>query len=212
MKKCIGLFLLILIFGTSGGAYIAHADEDHHEYYEEHEKHDEKEHDHDEKEHDDDEEEYENNYDNGYSEDNTYTSEQGGWNIWTRSLVQNTDTLPIKKAKKATFKIDNKTLGFYIIPKNGELFVPAQKLTKALGGQSTYYETSKILITKIKDHQLIFRADTNVVYENMFKTPMSAKAFHFSKDIYVPVSVILNSFGYSIDWQEQQQQFICQTI
>lgn len=195
----------MLIIGTSGGAYTAHADDDHHEYYEEHENHDEKD-------HDDDENEYENNYDSGYSEDNTFTSEQGQWNIWTRSLVQNIDLLPFNEAKKVTFKIENKAVEIYVIPKNGELFVPAQKLTKALGGQSTYYETSKILDTKMKEHQLIFRANTNVVFENKFKTPMPAKAFHFSKDIYVPASVILNSFGYSIDWKEGQQQFICQIL
>ena len=206
MKKSIGLFLFILILGISGGAYIAHADDDHHEYYEEHENHEEKE--HDKKEHD----KYENKYDNGYSEENTNTSEQGQWNIWTRSLVQNIDTLPFNNARKATFKIDNNTLKLYVIPKNGELFVPAQKIAQALGGQATYYETSKIMDIKLKDQQLIFRANTNVMYENMYKTPMPGKAFHFSKDIYVPASVILNSFGYSIEWQEKQQQFICQLI
>lgn len=191
------------MIGASNGAFIAHADDDHQEYYEEHVNHDEKE-------HVDYNKEYE--HDDYKDEDSTYTSEQGQWNIWTRSLVQNIDTLPINEAKKATFNIENKNIELYVIPKNGELFVPAQKLTKAIGGQSTYYETSKILDIKLKEHQLIFRANTNVVYENMYKTPMSAKAFHFSKDIYVPVSVILNSFGYSIDWHEKQQRFICQSL
>jgi len=213
VKKSIWMITPIMIFCLLGGQYIAHADDDddgneHHEkpeHYEEQYKHD----DHDEEQ--DDDKYYEEN--NQYTEDNSNTVEQGQWNIWTRSITDHTNsTLPFKDAKTATFKIDNNTFKLYVIPKKGEIFVPAGKLTKLLGGQSKYYKKSKIIDVKVNGNQLIFRANTNVAYENLVKTPIPAKAYEFNHDIYVPVSVVLNSLGYSIDWQEETQQFISQAL
>lgn len=214
VKKSIWMLTPIMVFSLLGGQYIAHADDD--EGYEHHEKPEhveEYEHDDQEDEYDDHDEDkyYEEN--NQYAEDNTNTDLQGQWNIWTRSTTDNTNSkLPFKDAKTATFKIDNNTFKLYVVPKKGELFVPAGKLTKILGGQSTYYKNSKIIDTNVNGNQLIFRANTNVVYENLTKTPIPAKSFEYKDDIYVPVSVILNSLGYSIDWQEGTQQFICQVL
>lgn len=222
MKKSIWILTPIMIFSLLGGQYIAQADDD--EGYEHHEKsgdfngyehdddHDEDKYDdHDEYEHEDHDEDkyYEEN--NQYAENNTVTQSQ--WNIWTRTATVNTDsTLPFKDAKTATFKIDNNTFKLYVVPKKGELFVPAGKLTTKLGGKSKFYKDSKIIDTNVNGNQLIFRANTNVVYENLIKTPIPAKSFEYKDDIYVPVSVILNSLGYSIDWQEGTQQFICQVL
>lgn len=219
MKKRIWILTPIMMFSLLGGQYIAQADDD--EGYEHHEKskyfdgfeHDDHDHDkydkHDEYEHDDDHDEHdEEKY---YEENNTVT--QGQWNIWTRTATVNNDsTLPFKDAKTATFKIDNQTFQLYVVPKKGEVFVPAGKLTTKLGGNSKYYKDSKIMKTNINGNELIFRANTNVVYENLVKTPIPAKSFIYKDDIYVPISVILNSLGYSIDWQEDTQQFVCQAL
>ncbi|WP_102691001.1 stalk domain-containing protein [Rummeliibacillus pycnus] len=208
MKKSLWMITPIMIFSLLGGQYIAHADDD--DGYEHHEKneHFDEEYEHD---HDDEDKYYEENYQN--AEDKLNTVEQGQWNIWTRSITDHTNsTLPFKEAKIATFNIDNNTFKLYVVPKKGELFVPAGKLTKLLGGQSTYYKNSKIIDTNVNGNQLIFRANTNVVYENLTKTPIPAKTFEYKHDIYVPVSVILNSLGYSIDWQQGTQQFLCQVL
>lgn len=208
MKKSLWMITPIMIFSLLGGQYIAQADDD--DGYEHHEKneHFDEEYEHD---HDDEDKYYEENYQN--AEDKLNTVEQGQWNIWTRSITDHTNsTLPFKEAKIATFNIDNNTFKLYVVPKKGELFVPAGKLTKLLGGQSTYYKNSKIIDTNVNGNQLIFRANTNVVYENLTKTPIPAKTFEYKHDIYVPVSVILNSLGYSIDWQQGTQQFLCQVL
>ncbi|MBO2536097.1 copper amine oxidase N-terminal domain-containing protein [Rummeliibacillus suwonensis] len=218
MKKKIVFFIISLVTTLSIGQYIVHADDDDHEYYEKYENHGEKEEHHkdydgenDEKWDDEDEEYYE---DDGYYEDeeNDGLAEQGKWNLWTRSMVQNDGVLPFNDSKTVNFAIEGKTIKCYVIPKNGDVFVPVQKLTEALGGQVTYYKTSKIMDAKLKDEQLIFRVNTNVVYENLTKTPMTSKTFLFNKDVYVPASVLLNAYGYSVDWQEEKQQFICQSL
>ena len=218
MKKRIWILTPIMMFSLLGGQYIAQADDDegyeHHEkskYFDgfEHDDHDDDEYDHDDHHHHNEDKYYEEN--NQYTENNTDT--QGQWNIWTRTATVNTDsTLPFKDAKTATFKVDNNTFKLYVIPKKGELFVPAGKLTTKLGGKSKYYKNSKIINTNVNGSQLIFRANTNVVYENLVKTPIPAKSFIYKDDIYVPISVILNSLGYSIDWQEDTQQFVCQAL
>lgn len=218
LKKKIVFFIISLVTTLSIGQYIVHADDDDHEYYEKYENHGEKEEHHkdydgenDEKWDDEDEEYYE---DDGYYEDeeNDGLAEQGKWNLWTRSMVQNDGVLPFNDSKTVNFAIEGKTIKCYVIPKNGDVFVPVQKLTEALGGQVTYYKTSKIMDAKLKDEQLIFRVNTNVVYENLTKTPMTSKTFLFNKDVYVPASVLLNAYGYSVDWQEEKQQFICQSL
>lgn len=218
MKKSIWILTPIMIFSLLGGQYIAQAHDDegyeHHEkskYFDEyeHDDHDDDEYDHDDHHHHNEDKYYEEN--NQYTENNTVT--QGQWNIWTRTATVNNDsTLPFKDAKTATFKIDNQTFQLYVVPKKGEVFVPAGKLTTKLGGNSKYYKDSKIMKTNINGNELIFRANTNVVYENLVKTPIPAKSFIYKDDIYVPISVILNSLGYSIDWQEDTQQFVCQAL
>ncbi len=219
LKKKIVFFIISLVTTLSIGQYIVHADDDDHEYYEKYENHGEKEEHHkdyngenDEKWDDDEDEEY--YEDDGYYEDeeNDSLAEQGKWNLWTRSMVQNDGVLPFNDSKTVNFAIEGKTIKCYVIPKNGDVFLPVQKLTEALGGQVTYYKTSKIMDAKLKDEQLIFRVNTNVVYENLTKTPMTSKTFLFNKDVYVPASVLLNAYGYSVDWQEEKQQFICQSL
>lgn len=190
MKQSVWMITPIIIFSLLGGQYIAHADDDD-EY--------------------DEDKYYEEN--NQYLEYNSNIVGQGQWNIWTRSITDNTNsTLPFEDAKTATFKIDNHTFKLYVIPKKGEIFVPAGKLTKLVDGQSKYYKNSKIIDLEVNGNRLIFRAETNVVYENLIKTPMSAKAYEFNHDIYVPVSVVINSLGYSIEWKEETQQFICREL
>lgn len=208
------------MFSLLGGQYIAQADDDegyeHHKiskYFDGYDHDDHHDHDkydkHDEYEHDDDHDEHDE--DKYYEENNTVT--QGQWNIWTRTATVNTgSSLPFKDSKIATFKIDNQTFQLYVVPKKGEVFVPAGKLTTKLGGNSKYYKDSKIMKTNINGNELIFRANTNVVYENLVKTPIPAKSFSYKDDIYVPISMILNSLGYSIDWQEDTQQFVCQVL
>lgn len=218
LKKKIVFFIISLVTTLSIGQYIVHADDDDHEYYEKYENHGEKEDHHkdddgeNDERWDDDEEEEHYEDDSYYVDESDSLAEQGKWNLWTRSMVQNDGVLPFNDSKTVNFAIEGKTIKCYVIPKSGDVFVPVQKLTEALGGQATYYKTSKIMDAKLKDEQLIFRVNTNVVYENLTKTPMTSKTFLFNKDVYVPASVLLNAYGYSVDWQEEKQQFICQPL
>ncbi len=221
--KIIGLFASTLLLAgtlTSGGMVKAddyeENDDDEHEYYENERKYrdDDDDDDHDEYEYeydDDDDAEYEYNYDNFTSPS---VSEQSTWNIWTKTIAIQKGQLPFTEAKNVTLKVENenKEQSFYVIPREGEMFIPGKAVAEALGAKVRVYKTSQILEVTDDQTEIIFRANTNVAYHNDVKTPLPAVAFHFNNDIYIPISVITNGLGYSVEWKAESNTFICRSL
>lgn len=208
----ISIVFALLLSGLLTNALFVQADDDDDEY-EKHEKYN------DDDEDDDDSYEYE--YEDEYEYENNksyYTNpvldEKGTWNIWTRTVVTDKETLPFTESKMVNFKIKDtqKDLNFFVIPKDGEFFVPGETVAKLLGAKSTFYKTSKILAISYQGNELIFRSGTNVVYENNVKTPIPAKAFYLNEELYLPISVITNSLGFIVEWQENNQMFLSQPL
>ena len=213
------LLLCMLLFITQTGT-IASADDDYEddeEWYERHEHEDEeREYEEDEYWEDDAEESYNENapaYENGTQYESTAT--QGSfWNLWTRELgsTSTNSNLPFQEAKEVSIELNNTSELFYMIPQNGQLLVPGEKVAAFLGATSHYYQQSRILEIKKEQEELIVRAGTNAVYENMVKTPMPIQAFYYEKSVYVPISVIANALGYRVSWDAAKSAIILQEI
>lgn len=172
--------------------------------------------------HDDDDEYYEHE-DEGeyYGEDNgnygstTVTpNNQTTWNVWTRTTTVNKGTLPFTDAQTVKFKTENgnNELSVYVIPRDGEFFVPGKSIAELLGAKAKFYDTSKILEVKTDNTELVFRADTNVAFDNNLKTPLPSTAFYMNNQLYLPVSVLTNGLGYSVEWQKDNNTFLCKTL
>lgn len=162
--------------------------------------------------------EYYENEDENYYENNDYTNyttvtpvATSSWNVWTKETSNTKGDLPFSEAKNVKIAVANssKTTDFYVIPRDGEFFVPAKKVAEFLGADTTFYPTSKILEVKGKTTELIFRAGTNVVYELDTKTALPSEAFYMNNEVYVPISVMTNGLGYAVEWQDQQNTFAC---
>ncbi|MGA3598888.1 stalk domain-containing protein [Lysinibacillus agricola] len=213
MKKIGHIFVLALAGFITNGVVVL-ADDDKHEY-KEHEEY---------KDYDDDDDDYDYEHDEEYYDDDeegeeTYffqdaVSEKGTWNIWTRTVVTDKEVLPFTNSQKVTLKVEgtNKELNFSVIPKDGEFFVPGKTVAQVLGAKATFYKESKILAIQFQANELLFRAGTNVVYDNNVKTPSPAQAFYVNEELYVPISTITNGLGYLAEWQESNQTFVCQPI
>ncbi|MDM5248787.1 copper amine oxidase N-terminal domain-containing protein [Lysinibacillus sp. G4S2] len=206
-KEKIGLIVVLLLASFIPNGVVVHADDDKHEY-KEHKEYKDHDDDDDDDEHDEDEE-GEETY---YFQD--AVSEKGSWNIWTRTVVTDKEVLPFTNSQKVTLKVEgtNKELNFSVIPKDGEFFVPGKTVAQVLGAKATFYKESKILAIQFQDNELLFRAGTNVVYDNNVKTPSPAQAFYVNEELYVPISTITNGLGYIAEWQESNQTFVCQPI
>ncbi|MGE7916932.1 copper amine oxidase N-terminal domain-containing protein [Lysinibacillus xylanilyticus] len=206
MKK-IGLILVLVLAGVITNGVVIYADDDEHEY-KEHEDYD-----------DDDYEHNEEYYDEDDEGEETYyfqdaVSEKGTWNIWTRTVVTDKEVLPFTNSQKVTLKVEgtNKEQNFSVIPKDGEFFVPGKTVAQVLGAKATFYKESGILAIQYQANELLFRAGTNVVYDNNVKTPSPAQAFYVNEELYVPISAITNGLGFIAEWQESNQTFLCQPI
>lgn len=211
MKKLTLVIVLIAASFTTSGA-VVHADDHRHEdkKYEKY------------KDYDDDEDDYEYSeeyYDDDENEGDTYyfqdvVSEKGTWNIWTRTVSADKEILPFTNSQNVTFKLDgtNKVLNVFVIPKDGEFFVPGKTIAQALGAKAAFYQASKILDIQDQANELIFRAGTNVAYDNNVKTPIPAQAFYVNEELYVPISTITNGLGYIAEWQANTQTFVCHPI
>lgn len=169
------------------------------------------------KKHDDDYEEEEEDYDyDYYKEEDEYDyydqryleTNSKTWNIWTRSTYVNKGELPLKEAKEIQLKLENNTLSLYLIPLDGEIYVPGKIIAELLGAKVINYDNSKILEINKGDTELIFRSGTNVVYYNEIKSPIPAVTFYLNDNIYVPISVISNGLGYVAEWQEMNNAVV----
>lgn len=206
MKKIVLILVLVLAGVITNGVVIYADDDDDEQEYKEHEEYED--YDDDDYEHDEDEE-GEETY---YFQD--AVSEKGTWNIWTRTVVADKEVLPFTNSQKVTLKVEgtNKEQNFSVIPKDGEFFVPGKTVAQVLGAKATFYKESKILAIQYQANELLFRAGTNVVYDNNVKTPSPAQAFYVNEELYVPISAITNGLGYLAEWQESNQTFVCQPI
>ncbi|MFJ7372654.1 copper amine oxidase N-terminal domain-containing protein [Lysinibacillus capsici] len=212
--RIIKILLIISLIWPFVDANIANADdeEDYKKYEGDvHKKHND---DYDDDEEDEDydyykeEDEYE-YYDQRYPETNSNT-----WNIWTRSTYVNKGELPLKEAKEIQLKLENNnnTVSLYLIPLDGEIYVPGKIVAELLGAKVVNYDDSKILEINKAGTELIFRAGTNVVYYNEIKTPIPAVTFYLNDNIYVPISVISNGLGYVAEWQEMNNAVVLKLL
>ncbi len=212
--RIIKILLIISLIWPFVDANIANADdeEDYKKYEGDvHKKHND---DYDDDEEDDDydyykeEDEYE-YYDQRYTETNSNT-----WNIWTRSTYVNKGELPLKEAKEIQLKLENNNniVSLYLIPLDGEIYVPGKIVAELLGAKVVKYDDSKILEINKAGTELIFRAGTNVVYYNEIKTPIPAVTFYLNDNIYVPISVISNGLGYVAEWQEMNNAVVLKLL
>ncbi|MFF5816319.1 copper amine oxidase N-terminal domain-containing protein [Lysinibacillus capsici] len=212
--RIIKILLIISLIWPFLDANIANADdeEDYKKYEGDvHKKHND---DYDDDEEDDDydyykeEDEYE-YYDQIDPETNSNT-----WNIWTRSTYVNKGELPLKEAKEIQLKLENNnnTVSLYLIPLDGEIYVPGKIVAELLGAKVVNYDDSKMLEINKAGTELIFRAGTNVVYYNEIKTPIPAVTFYLNDNIYVPISVISNGFGYVAEWQEMNNAVVLKLL
>lgn len=212
--RIIKILLIISLIWPFVDANIANADdeEDYKKYEGDvHKKHND---DYDDDEEDDDydyykeEDDYE-YYDQRYPETNSNT-----WNIWTRSTYVNKGELPLKEAKEIQLKLENNnnTVSLYLIPLDGEIYVPGKIVAELLGAKVVNYDNSKILEINKASTELIFRAGTNVVYYNEIKTPIPAVTFYLNDNIYVPISVISNGLGYVAEWQEMNNAVVLKLL
>ncbi|UZM99452.1 copper amine oxidase N-terminal domain-containing protein [Lysinibacillus sp. MHQ-1] len=142
-------------------------------------------------------------------------TKKGTWNIWTRELVMEKEVLPFSMSKLVNLKVVgmNKELNFLCYPKRRGVFLYQGKtVAQLLGAKATFYKTSKILDIQYQENELVFRSGTNVVYDNNVKTPLPASSFYLNEELYVPISVITNGLGYVVEWQEDNQMFLCQLL
>lgn len=204
--------LLLATAFTTG--YVAQADHNYkYEDDDEYEYHDDYK-----KSHDDD------HYEHMYKDDNEYddhdygayptASVQDTWNNWSRTVLVEKGSLPVNEPTLVSLTVENEknNLSFTIIPRDGELFVPGAAVAKTLGSTAKVYETSQILDITSTNAEMIFKANTNVVYENRVKIPLPSVAFSMNGDIYVPISALINGLGYSVQWQAENQTFVCQLL
>ncbi|MHC0039631.1 copper amine oxidase N-terminal domain-containing protein [Pseudoneobacillus sp. C159] len=201
----------IILFSIFPSVHNVKADD---EEYERHDGHDEHREEHD---HDDEEfEEYERN-DDWQSEESVQflskTNQQSLWNIWTRDTsTAVTDALPFQEAKEVNIERNGQVERFFIVPQSGQLLISGEKLAKWLEAKFKFYEQTRILEVSKGNAELIFRAGTNAVYENMVKTPMPTRALYYENTVYLPVSVIANSLGYRLSWNAEKETIILEEI
>lgn len=214
MKKkiwMIGMSLSLMSVLFAGTIVLADHDDDDDDRYEY--EHDD---DHDDRDYDDDDDyEYDDDEEIYYvDESTTALGEVGTWNVWTRTLIGAKGDIPFSEAQNVqmTRTDTNTTMDVYVIPKSGELFVPGKKIAQFLGADAAFYPTSQILRMINANQELVFRANTNVAYENRVKTPIPALAFYLNEDVYLPISVVVNGLGYYVEWQDETRTFVCQKL
>ena len=212
--RIIKILLIISLIWPFLDAKIANADdeEDYKKYEGDvHKKHND---DYDDDEEDDDYDYYKEEDEYEYYDQRDPETNSNTWNIWTRSTYVNKGELPLKEAKEIQLKLENNnnTVSLYLIPLDGEIYVPGKIVAELLGAKVVNYDNSKILEINKASTELIFRAGTNVVYYNEIKTPIPAVTFYLNDNIYVPISVISNGLGYVAEWQEMNNAVVLKLL
>lgn len=195
IKKWVIIGCLLLVISTINSPYILADDDD--EY--EHDNKEKKERNY-KKEHDDDD--YEKR---GYQAPiPTITP----WNIWTRDTQLIPASLPFTTTKRVTLRDEqSKTHQLTIVVKEQELFVDVYTMANLLEANAVIYPKSQLAEVKNDQVTLLFKSQTNVVYENLQKQPLPATTFMNGYKMYVPLRVITNALGYVFEWDQANQQF-----
>lgn len=213
--KWLSFFIIVMIGALSSGIGVFADDDDereedrkafeNYEDYDDHQDYD------DDDEYDDDEEDYEEGYGEGYQ--TSILAEKGYWNFWIREAVSSQDTeLPILQPADVTIKTNGVPGSIHVVPKEGQLLVPGDKVAKLLKAKSVFYPNSRILIISNNNSELIVRAGSNAAYENKIKTPIPIQAQYIEKSLYIPISVAANSMGYRVSWNEAEQSLILENL
>lgn len=195
--------LIAILFFVIPSVITAKADD--HDHYYKHKKHD----DWDDW---DDDDEWKKEYKSGkkrYQTGQQQTLQPSYWNIWTRDTNTSlNEDLPFQETKEVSIELNGKSTKLFVLPSNGQLLVSGEKMAAFLNIQHKLYSQSRILELSNGKEELIVRAGTNAAYENMVKTPMPTSALFYEKTVYLPISVISNAFGYSVNWNEEKSTFI----
>lgn len=198
--------ILLVSFFTAAVGVLADDDDDdenyeRRDYYEEY-------HDGDNDEEYEDEDEDEDYYEDGTGGyENSLPIQNGYWNFLVREAVSSPNTnLPITQAGEITVKVNGADAGkIHVVPQVGQLLVPGEQFAKLLGAKTDFYSKSRILVVTKSKTELIVRAGSNAAYENKNKTPMPIEAQYIETSLYIPVSVIANTLGYRVTWNEVEQ-------
>ncbi|WP_075980059.1 copper amine oxidase N-terminal domain-containing protein [Bacillus massilinigeriensis] len=238
MKKFSKWLMIPLTIALVVGLFssIVNADDDDHEKYgeygeyEKHEKShdgfildDDEEYEHERHGEYDDDDEYDKHDDEGYEKDGykdggfrgnqSTISQSSFWNIWTREAVTSINNdLPFQNAQEVEIELNQQTEKLFMLPQNGQLLISSEQLGKFIGAKTTFYQQSKILVISKGKKELIVRAGTNAVYEDMVKTPIPTKSLYYENSIFVPISVIANAFDYRVNWDAQKEIMTLQSI
>ncbi|HHY21010.1 MAG TPA: copper amine oxidase N-terminal domain-containing protein [Bacilli bacterium] len=136
---------------------------------------------------------------------NSTPVQDDSWLTWKRTNEKNpTATLPFSEPTTISVKVNNeqaKTLS--VFPINGQAFVAASDMTPLLDANITFYGKIGIVEVSKLNKELLFRLQTNVVYENMSKTPIEVAPFIYENKLYLPINVLANGLGYHLAWDEQ---------
>lgn len=212
-KKMMSVAFVFLLSMTAPTNFVW-ADEDEYEGYEEHEAYNEHEdHEGEYKEDDpyEDEEYNEDNYEYQGTPVETVPEPAVTWDEWSRTVSNGEGTSPIAISKTVSLENpDGKQQKIYVIPKQGQIMVPAVEAAEFLRADVTFYKTSKITEMQLDSNELIFKSDSNAVYENDVKTPMPVEAMMYQNKLYIPISVLTNGLGYNVTWDETTQTFSIQ--
>lgn len=225
MKKRVKWFSFIVIimisFFSAGVGVLADDDDDNERYEyrgfnEEHEGSQQRGYEEadDDEEYGEEEYEEEGGYSDGYDNQQAVTTQSGFWNFWIREAISSQDTnLPIQEPGDVAVKVNGVSVGpIHIVPQNGQLLVPGEQVAKLLNAKTDFYPKSRILSISKNKTELIVRAGSNAAYENKNKTPMPIQAQYIETALYIPVSVVANSLGYRVSWNETEQSLILENI
>lgn len=164
----------------------------------------------------DDDESYKDD-DDDYWQGNEYQptviSQKGYWNFWQREPISAQESdLPIKEPGEVTIKMNGTQASIHVIPQQGQLLVPAERIAKLLGAKSDFYSKSRIIVISKNKTELIVRAGSNAAYENGTKTPMPIQVKYIEKSLYLPISAAANAFGCRVSLNETEQALILEKL
>lgn len=211
LKWIVFLFILVIgAFSAQLGVLADDDDDDERGYYEENGRN----------QYEDEEDEDKDNYeeeDGYYEEDGGYQqqspTQKGYWNFWIREAVSSQDPqLPITSPSDVKIKTDGLISSIHVVPRDGQLLVPGDKIAKLMNAKVDFYEKSRILVITKNNAELIVRAGSNAAYENKNKTPMPIQAQFIEKSLYIPISVAANSLGYRVFWNEAEQSLVLENL
>ena len=130
------------------------------------------------------------------------------WSMWKRDLSPKEADLPIASNQAVTFLLGYREATMNVRILDGQLTVTAKEIAQFLQIEREFYTESLILQLAKGDQTLVFRGNTEIVYENGVKTPSSAQALQKGQDLLVPINVVANGFGYKLKWNEQQRAIV----